>query len=311
MQTAYLTALDTLMRADGRVCSLLSDSGTQYDKLMERSFPGRCYTFGIAEENKVAAAAGMAAMGKIPFVYTTGAFLAYRAYEFIRDDVCLQKRNVKLVGIGMGAGMGQWSTLGPSHHTTEDIAALRALPNLTLFSASTPRQLSGMVPAAVRIPGPVYIRMGMAGEEEFYPEDYVFTPGAPEQLNSGEDYAVFTTGTLLPQVSGAVRELNCAGYSAALYDVHTLKPFPDEAVRSAAAGKKAVFTVEEHSVSGGLGGAVAEALSEVRGMPPLRRIGLRDAFAAGYGTTREVRSANGLDAGGIFKQIVQHISSLS
>ncbi|MDR1206467.1 MAG: transketolase, partial [Peptococcaceae bacterium] len=122
MQKAYITALYRIMQSDKRVCSLLSDSGTDYDSLMARDFPKQCFNFGIAEQNKVAAASGMAAMGKIPFVYTTGAFIAYRAYEFVRDDICFQRRNVKLIGMGMG--MGSWSTLGVSHHTTEDIAAL-------------------------------------------------------------------------------------------------------------------------------------------------------------------------------------------
>lgn len=310
MQKAYITALYDLMRADSRVCSLLSDSGTDYDKLLSRDFPGRCYNFGIAEALQVSAASGMAAMGKIPFVYTTGAFLAYRAYEFIRDDVCLQKRNVKLVGIGMGCGMGQWSTLGPSHHTTEDIAALRALPNLTLLSASTPRQLGAMIPVAAQIDGPVYIRMGMAGEAEFYPENYRFEPGAPDCLLPGEDHAVFTTGTLLEEVHEAVRLLNGQGSSAALWDVHTLKPFPAEAVLAALRGKKAVFTVEEHSLNGGLGSAVAEVLAEAGVSVPLCRIGLSDRFAGGYGTTREVRAANGLDSRGILEQLTRQIQLL-
>lgn len=311
MQTAYLTALYDLMKSDGRVCSLLSDSGTEYDKLLFRDFPDRCYNFGIAEALQVSAAAGMAAMGKIPFVYTTGAFLAYRAYEFIRDDVCLPRRNVKLVGIGMGTGMGQWSTLGPSHHTTEDIAALRALPHLTLLSVSTPRQLAAMVPVAAQMDGPVYIRMGMAGEAECYPEGYVFTPGGPESLLPGGDYAVFVTGTLLEEVRPAVLALREQGVDMALWDVHTLKPFPEEAVVAAAAGKRAVFTVEEHNTVGGLGSAVAQALVQAGVSVPFYPLGLPDRFGQGYGTTMEVRKANGLDADSIARQIEHQIQLLS
>ncbi len=296
MQTAYITALYDLMARDERVCSLLSDSGTDYDRLLARDFPERCYNFGIAEALQVSAASGMAAMGKIPFVYTTGAFLAYRAYEFIRDDVCLPRRNVKLVGIGMGTGMGQWSTLGPSHHTTEDIAALRALPNLTLLSASTPRQLAAMVSLAVRIPGPVYIRMGMAGESEFYPENYVFRPEVPELILPGEDYVVFSTGTILEEVYEAVQTIRGQGLSVALWDVPTLKPFPGGEILSALDGKIRAFTVEEHSVTGGLGSAVAEVLVASGVRIPLKCFGLRNTFAEGYGTTKEVRQLNGLDS---------------
>ena len=148
MQKAYITALYELMQENRNVVSLLSDSGTDYDIMLARDFPKQCFNFGIAEQNKVAAASGMAAVGKIPFVYTTGAFIAYRAYEFVRNDICFQNRNVKLVGLGMGVGMGHWSTLGASHHTTEDIAALRAIPNLTLLSAATPLELQKCVRAA-------------------------------------------------------------------------------------------------------------------------------------------------------------------
>lgn len=311
MQTAYLTALYDLMAADGRVCSLLSDSGTDYDRLLARNFPGRCYNFGIAEALQVSAAAGMAAMGKIPFVYTTGAFLAYRAYEFIRDDVCLPKRNVKLVGIGMGMGMGRWSTLGPSHHTTEDIGALRALPDLTLLSASTPRQAAAMVPVAARIDGPVYIRMGMAGEAECYPEGYAFTPGAPEPVLPGKEYALFSTGTILEEVRPAVLALREQGVDMALWDVHTLKPFPEEAAAAAAAGERAVCTGEEHNTVGGLGSAVAQALVQAGVSVPFYPLGLPDRFGQGYGTLQEVRKANGLDADGIARQIEHQIQLLS
>lgn len=311
MQTAYLTALYDLMAANGRVCSLLSDSGTEYDRLLARSFPERCYNFGIAEALQVSAAAGMAAMGKIPFVYTTGAFLAYRAYEFIRDDVCLPRRNVKLVGVGMGMGMGRWSTLGPSHHTTEDMGALRALPNLTLLSASTPRQLAAMVPAAAQMDGPVYIRMGMAGEAECYPEGYAFVPGPPEPLLSGGDYALFSTGTILEEVRPAVLALRDKGMDIALWDFHTLKPFPEKAVLEAVRGKKAVFTVEEHNTVGGLASAVAQALAQAGVAVPFYPIGLPDRFGTGYGTIQEVRRANGLDSHHIQTQIQQQITLLS
>jgi transketolase len=152
MQKAYISALYELMQKDARVCSLLSDSGTEYDEMMAREFSNQCFNFGIAEQNKVAAASGMAALGKIPFVYTTGAFLAYRSYEFIRDDICFQRRNVKIVGMGSSTA---WNTLGASHHTTEDISALRALPNLVLLSPASPIEARKCVLAAYESEGPV------------------------------------------------------------------------------------------------------------------------------------------------------------
>jgi transketolase len=306
MQKAYITQLYEIMKQDYRVCSLLSDSGTDYDIMMARDFPRQCFNFGIAEQHKVAAASGMAAMGKIPFVYTTGAFIAYRAYEFVRDDVCFQKRNVKLVGMGMG--MGSWSTLGVSHHTTEDLAALRALPNLTLMCAATPIELKKMIQAAYETDGPVYVRMGMSNEDEFYPEDYDFQAGRLSTIiDIGDyDYTVFVTGTVAGEAFKAVTRLNEAGYVLRLVNVHTLKPLDVKGILACAKNK--VFTVEEHNIFGGLGGAVAEVLAENACAVPLIRIGLADRFAEGYGRTNEIRAMNGLDAEGIYNQIQRHLS---
>jgi transketolase len=286
---------------------LLSDSGTDYDLLMRRDMPKQCFNFGISEQHKIAAASGMAAMGKIPFVYTTGAFIAYRAHEFVRDDICFQKRNVKLMGMGMGMSMGSWSTLGASHHTTEDIAALRALPNLTLMCAATPIEVRKTVQAAYEIDGPVYVRLGMSNEDELYDEDYDFQVGKLSAVISGGDQTVFVTGTVAGEAYKSVTRLNEEGYSVSLINVSTLKPLDAAGILSCV--KKKVFTVEEHNILGGLGGAIAEVLAEHVFSVPLIRIGLRDCFAEGYGTTNEVRAMNGLDAYGIYKQIKKHLQT--
>jgi len=297
MQRAYISKLYEIMRKDSRVCSLLSDSGTDYDVMMFRDMPKQCFNFGIAEQNKVAAASGMAAMGKIPFVYTTGTFLAYRCYEFIRNDICFQNRNVKIIGMGMG--IGHWSTLGTSHHTTEDIAALRALPNLTLLCAATPLELAQMVQYAYEYEGAVYIRMGMSAEKELYPPDYKFSVCAvPKLLYGSADIAVFTTGTVAAEVCRACGELD-----APLYNIATIKPLNKHAILAIISGKRKVFTVEEHQLNGGIGGAVAEIIAESGLGVPLVRIGLDDRFAHGYGTTDYVRGINGLNSGGIAEQI--------
>jgi transketolase len=305
MQKAYIEALYEVMQNDKRVYSLLSDSGTDYDILMARDMPEQCFNLGIAEQNQVGVAAGMAKMGKIPFVYTTGSFIAYRAYEFVRNDVCFQKRNVKLMGMGMG--MGSWSTLGSSHHTTEDIAALRALPHLTLLSASTPRQLKKMIRAAYEIEGPVYVRLGMSGEDEFYGEDYLYQVGRHDRIIDGSEYTVFSTGTLLGETYKAVSRLNEEGVNIGLVDVHTLKPLDENGILDTVSKRKIVFTVEEHSIVGGLGGAVSEVLATHAAAVSLVRIGLDDKFAEGYGRTSDVRKLNGLDADGIYYHILRRI----
>ena len=155
MQSAYIGKLMELAEQDARVLHILADSGTGYDEMFRRNFPEQIYNFGISEENMVAAAAGMATVGKIPFVFTAGAFLAYRSLEFIRDDICFQNLNVKIIGMGSGLS---WSSLGPTHHTTEDIAVLRSLPNLMILSPATPRQVSECLETAYGHTGPVYMR---------------------------------------------------------------------------------------------------------------------------------------------------------
>ena len=304
MQKAYLMALYDLAAKDKRVLSLLADSGTGYDELFKREFPDQLLDFGIAEEHMVGAAAGMASCGKIPFVYTAGAFLAYRSFEFVRDDICLQNLNVKVVGMGSGIA---WSTLGPTHHTTEDISVLRALPNLTVFSPACPREVEKTVKAAYEIEGPVYIRIGMNAEPDIYGDDYEFVTGKNIQLRSGNDFAVFTTGSIASEALRAVDLLKEQGISASLDQVHTIKPFDEESVIRAAKTHKYLVTVEEHNIYGGLGSIVSEVVAEHGLGVKVKRIGLQDTFAKGYGTIAEVRRQNGLDAESFRRRLMEGI----
>ena len=300
MQRAYVTALYEILKNDRNVISCLSDSGTDYDELIAREFPDQVVNFGISENNQLAAAAGMAAAGKIPFVYTTGAFIVYRSYEFLRDDICLQNRNVKLIGMGTGLA---WSTLGATHHTTEDLALLRALPNLTVITPATPRELTAAVRSAYALSGPVYIRMGMSGEAEFFDETYDFTVGKNVLVRDGEDLTVFTTGSILSEVMEAAETLERNGLSARVINLHTLKPLDAAGILRECGRQPVLFSVEEHNTLGGIGTAIAD-LCGSRGLPiRLTKIGLEDAFAAGFGTRKEVLAQNRLDAAGIFRQI--------
>jgi transketolase len=304
LQKAYLLALIELAEKNSDVVSLIADSGTGYDELFKRDFPDQFFDFGIAEEHMVAAAAGMASRGKIPFVYTAGAFLAYRSFEFIRDDVCIQKQNVKIAGMGSGLA---WSTLGATHHTTEDISVLRALPELTLFSPATPMEAGNTVRAACEIKGPVYIRLGMGGEKELYREPYHFVPGRAVTLKAGKDISIFTTGGIAAEVMEAAEKLAEFHVDAAVVNIHTLKPMDSNAVLRAASETRMIFSVEEHNVLGGLGGIIAEILAEAGTGVKLKRIGLPDSFASGYGTLQDLRRINGLDSGGICNVILQNL----
>ena len=306
MQKAYISALYKLLKEDKNVISCLSDSGTDYDDMIARELPDQVINFGISENNKVAAASGLASQGKIPFVYTTNAFIAYRSYEFVRDDICLQNRNVKLVGMGSNLA---WSTLGCTHHTTEDVGALRSLPNLVLLNPASPKELEKCINEAYKIKGPVYIRMGMSGEEEIYEDDYKFKIGKNNIVREGKDGVIFTTGSIISEVLKAVDKLSDNGTSFEVVNVCSLKPFDNKSIIDECKKHKIIFSVEEHNIIGGLGSIIADVIAENGLSTKLVKIGLNDTFAEGYGTHQEILEMNKLDANNIYKKIKKAIST--
>lgn len=301
MQRACMGSLMELAQRDERVFYLTADSGEGgLDKYFRMNFPDRSFEFGIAENSLVAAAAGLAMGGKIPFVFTAAPFLAYRSFEFIRNDVCIQALNVKLLAPGSGLSVG---SLGPTHHTTEDVAVLRSLPNLKILSPCSPHQVTACMEEAYEHKGPVYIRLGMAGETEPFGEGYTLSDEM-DTLQEGEQVALFSTGGILKEVQAAAAFLQERSHVCPeVVNVHTLKPFAGGGLASVAKRCSLFVSVEEHNVVGGLGTILAEKIVE-QGLPArLRRIGLRDTFAGSYGPTEQVRRSNGLDAESIYKTI--------
>lgn len=300
MNSAYIGKLMELAEKDPDIVHLLADSGTGYDEMFKRNFPNQMYNFGIGEENMVAAAAGMASVGKKPFVFTAGAFLAYRSMEFIRDDVCFQNLNVKIVGMGSGLS---WSSLGPTHHTTEDISVLRAIPNLMILSPATPRQVAACVQTAYEHDGPVYIKIGMNHEKEYFDDNYVHDIKKSDCLREGKNIAVFVTGSILDEAVKACEMLEQEGISAKLINVTTIKPFNEKEVIDIVKEIDKVAVIEEHNIHGGLASIISETITynglNARVIP----IGLNDTFAEGYGTYAMVRKANQLDAINIYRRM--------
>ncbi len=301
MRNTYLKELYAIARIDRNVLSLVSDNGMIVYDDFRRDMPEQYFNFGISEGHMVTAAAGMASCGKIPFAYTIGSFLAYRSYEFLRLDVCLQKLNVKIVGIGAGVTYGY---LGPTHHSTEDIAVLRCMPNLTLLSPATPKETRQLVHFAYEMEGPVYIRLGNNLPTELYLPNQEVIPGKLSILREGKDMAILATGEILYEAMEAAEMLAQRGIEAAVYSAHTLKPFDEEGLLQIAGRYPLLCSVEEHSVIGGLGGLIAEILVEHGYGNRLFRIGLKDCFAKGYGSRRQVLTANHLDGAGISQKIL-------
>lgn len=304
MQRAYITSLYNLIKKDKNVISCLSDSGTDYDEMIAREFPDQCINFGISENNKVAAASGLASCGKIPFVYTTNAFIAYRSYEFVRDDICLQNKNVKLIGMGCGIS---WSTLGPTHHTTEDISALKAIPNLVILSPASPKEVEKCMEYAYNHKGPVYIRIGMGNEKEIYEEDFEFEVGKNNVIKEGKDITIFSTGSIISEVLEAREKLVENNINAKVVNISTIKPIDETSIIEEIKKQKNIYSVEEHNIIGGLGDSIAAVVATNNLNCKLKKIGLKDCFAKGYGTYSQIKEMNGLDANSIYNEIMKNI----
>lgn len=300
MNSAYIGKLMELAEKDHNVLHLLADSGTGYDELFRRNFPTQIYNFGIAEEAMVSAAAGMATAGKIPFIFTAGAFLAYRSMEFIRDDVCFQNLNVKITGMGSGLS---WSSLGPTHHTTEDVSVLRALPNLMILSPGTPNQVKACLEKAYAHVGPVYIRIGMNHEKEYYDENCILNNAGMDALTEGRDAAIFVTGSILEEAMDASVLLQSSGISVTVINVASIKPFSYQKAAELMNNYTKIYSVEEHNIYGGLGSILAETTAYNGLAKTIIPIGLNDCFAKGYGSHKVVRRNNLLDAKSIAQKI--------
>ncbi len=301
MRNAYIYTLHQLAKSNENILALVADNGTiVYDKYRE-DFPDRFINFGISEANMISIAAGLASCGKVPFAYTIANFLTYRAYEQIRNDVCMQKMDVKIVGIGVGF---VYSNLGPTHHSTEDIAVMRVLPEMTIFSPSDPLETVKVTNAAAHIKGPVYLRLATGGTPKIYEDDYEFEVGKGVTLRDGNDMAIITTGSIVHEVIQAVNELERLAISVRLINIHTIKPIDRNIIIKAAVDTQAILTVEEHSITGGLGSCVAEVLAEENCVShSFKRLGLYDVFPQGYGNYQEMKTLNGLSKDDIVKEV--------
>ena len=293
MRTAFIETVTRLAERDRRIILVVGDLGFGVVEEFARRFPDQYVNAGVAEQNMTGLAAGLAHCGKIVFTYSIANFPTLRCLEQIRNDICHPRANVKVVSVGGGLGYG---ALGMSHYATEDLAILRALPNLTVVSPGDPRETECAVEAAVQAPGPCYLRLGRAGEPIVHAQRPDFTLGKAVLVREGTDLTLVATGGLLSVAASAAHTLAHAGVSARVLSMHTVKPLDDHTVLKAARETRVVVTLEEHSIHGGLGGAVAEVLAEAD-LPRLvfRRIGLPSSYVKEVGDQTHLRRFYGLD----------------
>ena len=248
-------------------------SGSTKTSVFAKKFPERFFNVGIAEQNLMGTAAGFATYGKIPFASTFAVFAAGRAFEQIRNSICYPKLNVKIAAPHAGITVGED---GATHQSIEDIAVMRALPNMTVISPADDVETKKAVRAAALHDGPVYLRLGRMGVETIFDEDYEFEIGKGKILREGKDVAIIATGIMVSEALKAAELLEKDGIDAMVVNMHTIKPIDEEVILKAAQCG-AIVTAEEHSILGGLGSAVAEVLAEK--MPtPMRRVGVKDKF---------------------------------
>lgn len=262
-----------------------------------KQLPEQLIEVGIAEQNLVSISAGLAHMGKRPFAASPACFLSMRSIEQIKVDVAYSNKNVKLVGISGGVSYG---ALGMSHHSLQDFAVTRAIPNLQVLVPADRIETKKMFQALVASEQPAYIRLGRNPVEDCYEEDYNFEIGKAVMMKEGTDVTLIAAGETVRQAMDAAELLKEQGISAKVLNIHSLKPFDQEAVKAAAQETKQVISVEEHSIYGGLGAAVAETLSEEIGIQH-KIIGFPDE-ALITGTSEELFQHYGLDGASLAEQ---------
>jgi transketolase len=289
---AYGKALVELGRTNEKIVVLDADlSGSTKTGVFGKEFPERFFNAGIAEANMVGMAAGLAAGGMIPFASTFAVFAAGRAFEQIRQSIAYPRLNVKIVATHGGITVGED---GGSHQSVEDLAIMRALPNMTVLCPADGPETAAAIRAAAEYRGPVFVRLGRGKVPVVFDDACGFSIGRGVTLREGSDMTFITTGLMTAEALQAARILAEERISARVVHLGTVKPLDIELVLRAARETGAVVTAEEHSVIGGLGGAVCEALAE--GCPaPVERVGLRDQFGQS-GSADELLAYYGLTA---------------
>lgn len=298
-RNAYGEALLELGRRRPDIVVLDADlsCSTKTDKFA-KEFPDRFFNMGIAEQDMIGTAAGLALTGKVPFASTFAVFETGRAWDQIRLTVCYSNTNVKLVATHGGITVGED---GASHQALEDIALMRALPNMTVIVPADAAETESVINAVADHTGPVYVRLGRAKVPYVMPDDYTFELGKAFVFHTGKDVNIIAAGIMVDMARKAAEILSQDGIDTGVINMSTIKPLDEETLLSVARGSKLIVTAEEHSVIGGLGGAVCEFLSENCPLP-VKRIGTQDTFGCS-GTADELLKLHGMTAGNIVETV--------
>jgi len=306
VRTAFVDTLTRLAANDDRIMLLVGDLGFGVVTEFARRFPKQFLNVGVAEQNMAGVAAGLALSGKIVFTYSIANFPILRCLEQIRNDICYHNANVISVSVGGGLCYG---ALGMTHHGTEDLAIMRALPNMQVIAPGDPIETEAATEYLAKGVGPAYLRLGRAGEPVIYKTKNIdWHVGKALELQDGKDLTLITTGGMLHTTINVARRLSANNITARVLSMHTLKPIDESAILKAAHDTNFVITIEEHSIIGGLGGGVAEILAGIDYAPPLLRLGLPSEFTKYVGGQTYLKDKYGLSETKLYSQIKSFIA---
>lgn len=304
MRKACLDMVYELAKTDERIMFIGSDLAAETLKEFRREMPERFFMEGIYESNLIGVAAGLALEGMIPYVNTIATFLTRRCFEQIVLDLCLHQANVRLIGNGGGMVYGP---LGPTHLAIEDIAILRAIPNMTILAPADANEMRRLMPLTVNHKGPIYIRLGKGGDPIVTHQHTPLQIGKAVLAREGTDALIVTTGITLAIGLDAAEILKIKGINVTVLHLHTLKPIDQEELLKQIAVVPVVVTLEEHTLNGGLGSIVAELMAEANFSSPkyLKRIGIPDVFPEGYTSQAELMERYSISSENIVATVVR------
>lgn len=301
MRDTFVRTLIELAKQDKNIELITGDLGFGVLKPFYETVPDQFTNAGIAEQNMTTVAAGMALEGKTVFTYSIGNFPTLRCLEQIRNDCAYHGANVKIVCVGGGFVYG---SLGTSHHATEDLAVLRALPGVVVMAPADLVEAEECTRALAKYPGTAYLRLGRGGEKRIHDRIENFRIGKAIKVHDGEKVALFSTGAIFEEVTDAYKELCEKGYRPAVYTFPTVKPIDKETIEEIAGEFELIVTCEEHNIVGGFGSAVAEVMAEMKDKRArLMRIGLNDEYSVSVGSQKYLRQQSGIDAKSIVEKI--------
>lgn len=308
MRDTFARTLLDIARRDRKVMLLTGDLGFGVLTSFASELPRQFINVGVAEQNLTGLATGLAMSGHIVFTYSIANFPTLRCLEQVRNDACYHQAPVKIVAIGGGFSYGP---LGISHHATEDLAILRSLPDLTVMSPCDLAEAEAATHGAYLTPGACYLRLDKSHAPSAEPAEPAIVPGKLRRLRDGRQVVILGTGGVLSEAIRAADSLEAHGIRCGVYSVHTIKPLDVEGITSVSREATLVVTVEEHTLDGGLGGAVAEVFADTGVFPKsFRRFGLRHGFSSIVGTQSYLRRHYGIDADALAAGIRQVITSV-